>query len=107
MFDYDYTEAKHFTRKEDKENSFFEWCKAVGIDQSDFPFEAVSGRFYKNKPVIFKVVSWGSYMASSGQWIIFIAYRFNAMKHTVQYHWSSGRDGKITGESKKSEWIGG
>lgn len=105
MFDYDYTESKHFTRKADKENAFFEWLKAVGIERDAFPFDIDAHRFYKDKPVHYKVVSWGSYMSSAGVWVIFIAYEFRPMKHTIQYSWRAGRDGKVSGQSTKNEWI--
>lgn len=105
MFEHDYTMSKHFTRKADTENSFFEWKKKVGIDPNAFPYEAVSTGFFKNKPIVFRVQSWGSYQASSGAWIVFIAYRFNAMKHTVQYAWTAAADGLCYGEPRKSEWI--
>jgi len=105
MFEHDYVTTKHFTRKADSVSSYRQWCFDVGINPEDFPFEVDTGNYYKLKPIIHRVVSWGSFLGADGFYIVFLCYRFNAMKHTVQYSWRAGKDGKISGDVKKFEWI--
>jgi len=105
MFGYDMAQTKHFTRKADSVESYRQWLLAVGIDEDQFPFSVKTGRFYKNKPINFHVASWGAYIGNSGEWIVFIAYGFDAMRHSIQYSWLNHKDGKVTGNPVKREWI--
>lgn len=107
MFDYDIMETKHFTRKADGEQSYRNWLQSIGVSHEDFPFTVKTGRMFKGKPINFHIVSWGAYIGASGEWLVFVAYRFNAMKHTVQYTWKSIVNGEVMGDPTKNEWIGG
>jgi len=105
MFDYDIMETKHFTSKADGEQSYNNWLKSIGVNQEDFPFTVKTHRFFKGKPINFHVVSWGAYIGNSGEWIVFIAYRFLPMKHSIQYSWLSIVNGEVMGDPVKREWI--
>lgn len=107
MFDYDITETKHFTSKADGEQAYRNWVEAVGLRLEDFPFNVKSTKMFKNKPIIFHVCSWGAYIGGNGEWIAFIAYRFNGMRHVVQYSWTKIVSGTVVGQPTKNEWIGG
>jgi len=105
MLDYEITDTRHFTKKADTHESYRQWCLAVGIDEEQFPFTVKTNRFYKNKPINFHVVSWGAYIGNSGEWIVFIAYHFLPMKHSIQYSWLNHQSGKVVGDPVKREWI--
>jgi hypothetical protein len=105
MFTHDLVKASYFNRKHDGEQTFQTWCARVGIDASQYPYEAKSFKFYKNRAIVFKVMSWGSYQNADGQWIVFVAYQFAPMKHTIQYRWYCNPDGMAEGEAAKFEWV--
>lgn len=105
MFAHEIMQPNHFTRKADSVSSYRQWCMQVGINSEQFPFEVDANRMFKNKPITHKIVSWGNYLNSSGVWVCFVAYRFNAMKHTTQYSWHCNELGMIEGEPTKNEWI--
>jgi hypothetical protein len=106
MIKADMVNTTDFAGREGAETSFRGWCRTVGIPRGDFPFTVKTGKLHKGKEIIFKVVSWGCYEASFGGWVIFMAYRFPAAKHTVQYSWHANEFGMIDGETQKNEWIG-
>ena len=97
----------HFASKSEREESYKSFLERMYISYEDFPFSVKTGRMYKDKPITFTVSAWGYYETSRGDWRIYVAYRFNAMKHTVQYTWHVGSGGLAFGKPEKNEWIGG
>jgi hypothetical protein len=105
MITYDIAKASHFDRRVDGELTYKDWCGKAGIDFIEFPFVAESNKFHKNRRITFKVQTWGCYQAADGRWIVFVAYQYTGMKHTVQYRWWCDENGRASGEAAKFEWI--
>lgn len=105
VFENDIQSRAHFVSKVDTKSSFEDFCKRCYINTEDFPFTIKTGRMFDGREIVFAVRSWGSYEVRDGQWRIFIAYYFPAMKHTVQYTWHVGAGGLPVGKPDKNEWI--
>lgn len=105
MFENDITSGQHFTSKFDTRMAYEDFCKRCYINTEDFPFKVKTGRMFKGREIEFAVTSWGSYEVTGGKWRVFIAYRYPAMKHTVQYTWHVGSGGLPVGKPEKNEWI--
>lgn len=105
MFDHDIAMSNHFTNKHDGKAAYETWAKAVGIYLPTFSYSIPTGHMFKGKPVNFVVQSWGNYFSADGAWIIFVNYYAAPVKHTVQYNWSFGTNGKVGGAPRKYEFI--
>lgn len=107
MFEHKFAQSNHFTSKSEGSESFRQWCVEVGIHPEQFPFSVKTGRMFKEKPIVHHVTSWGHYTNADGNYRVFVAYRYNPMKHTTQYTWAVNEMGMIDGDPAKYEWIGG
>ncbi len=101
----DITSTKFFSSKADGVTSYETWCNAAGINSQDFPFTVKTGRKYSGTAVTFNITSWGCYENADREWVIFIAYYAAKPKHTSQYSWVVGADGKIQGTPRLYEFI--
>lgn len=106
MFTHDFASVKHYTSKIDGQTSYENFCAMAGINAEDFLFMVKTGRFFKGKPINFTITSWGSYVNASGDFVIFVAYYSAPVKHTIQYSWGVGEDGRVNGVPRKYEFIG-
>ena len=96
-----------FSNKGERVEAYKSFLERMYIQYEEFPFEVKSNKFYKDKPITFRVAAWGYYETARGEWRIYIAYRFNPIKHTVQYTWHVGSGGLAFGQPEKNEWIAG
>lgn len=107
MIDGMFINTDDFNTKGDKVEAYRDFLERMYINAEDFPFTVKTGKKFNGKPVTFTVASWGYYETAKGDWRIYVCYRFNAMKHTVQYTWHVGSGGLAFGKPEKYEWIGG
>jgi len=105
MFNYDMQKASHFTSKADGEQTFLAWLILMGLEDRGFSFNVKTMKLYKGKPIEYRVTSWGCYQNTFGVWVVFIAYVFKPMKHTIQYSWDADENGLASGDARKFEWI--
>lgn len=87
MFQYDIASVKHYTSKKDKQSAYSQFLMQIGERESQYPFSLECEKLYKGKPTVFTVQSWGGYYNADQQWTLFVAYRCEHPKHTIQHTW--------------------
>lgn len=88
MFQYDISDKKHYAGINSKREAYSSFLNSIGEDESRYPYTLDGLINYKGKPSRFTVTSWGGYFNADNQWTVFVAYRCNAPKHTIQHSWS-------------------
>jgi hypothetical protein len=107
MFEHDLVNTTFFSGKYDTVMGYEDFMRRMYLNTEDFPFSVKTGRVQEGKEIIFTIRSWGCYESSANGWVVFIAYYYPKMKHTVQYSWHVGSGGLPVGTPTKNEWIAG
>jgi len=105
VFQYDMTDVRDHQNKAFSEQSFLEFLKSIGLSTEQMPFSFEGKNMWKGKLPTFRAVSWGGYYGSNRDWIIFIAYRANAPKHTIQHTWKWDENDQLIYDHQVHEWM--
>jgi len=87
MFEKDFSNLRLSPTKRDKVDAFHNFLDNTKLSKDKYPYSLEYGT-YKGKPCHFTVSGFGGYFNADNVWTIFIAYRCNDPKHTIQHTWS-------------------
>lgn len=96
----------HFTTKADGQTAFWQFCKEVNLLDSGIEWQFESGIFRNNKPVMYTADSWGGYVNSDGEWIVFICWRTGNGKLTKYTHWSWDSENRMPFNRRDMGFVG-
>jgi hypothetical protein len=88
MFENDLIMTRDYPTKTEKIAAFHTFLDSIHQRKDKFPFTIENEEKYKGKPIVFTVTSFGGYFNANNQWTVFIAYRSNNPKHTIQHCWA-------------------
>ena len=87
MFEYDIVKASSIAGLKSKQEAYLAFLLTVKLSKKQYPYSLDSVNLYKGIPVRFTITSWGGYYDADNKWRVFIAYRSNEPKHTIQHSW--------------------
>ncbi|HMC99945.1 MAG TPA: hypothetical protein VKH37_07325 [Ferruginibacter sp.] len=105
MFEYDLSDARQFQFKTDKRAAFAQYLLTLGMSEDEYPFSFKGKALYKGKPCVFTISGWGGYYNANGEWVVFIAYRCEHPKHTIQHCWSWDGENNTVFNYRKMEFM--
>ena len=88
MFEHDFFDTATNITKKDKIDSYKTFLDSIHQSEKKFPYTLEGLSKWKGKPTTHTVVSFGGYYNTDNAWTVFIAYRCNNPKHTIQHTWS-------------------
>jgi len=91
MFEHDFSHLGSSATKQDKMERFFSFLDNIHLPKDKYPYSLENGTF-KGKPCVFTVSGFGGYFNADNVWTVFIAYRCNHPKHTIQHAWGWDSD---------------
>jgi len=88
MFERDFFERGQFGTKQDKREAYKTFLDSIHQSEKQFPFTLEGLSTWKGRPTRHTISGFGGYFNADNIWTVFIAYRCNDPKHTIQHCWS-------------------
>jgi len=88
MFERDFVDRSSWPSKADKISSYKTFLDSIHQSEKKFPYTLKGLSHWKGNPTVHTVTSFGGYFNADNVWTVFIAYRCNNPKHTIQHTWS-------------------
>jgi len=88
MFERDFSELEHFGTKQDKLDAYKTFLDSIHQSETSFPYTLDGLNTFKGFSTRHTVSGYGGYFNADNVWTVFIAYRCNNPKHTIQHCWS-------------------
>lgn len=105
MFQYDISDKRDFASKVDRVQAYHNFLVTINMHRVDFPFSYEKGINSKGKPRVYTVVSFGGYMSSGNEWIVFISYRSLWPDNTVVHRWFWSEDDNDVHDHSIQNWV--
>lgn len=78
----------HFTKKADGETSFWQFLKEVKLQDEGLQFKYETPSSAKKGKIWAVAESWGGYVNSNGEWVVFVCWRSSREGICWYSHWS-------------------
>lgn len=88
MFGQNIVSTKIYSTKTDRIAAYKTFLDEIRQDAKEYPYSLEMKETYKGKPIVFVIASFGGYYNADNVWTVFISYRCNLPKHTIQHSWS-------------------
>jgi len=105
MFEHDFLHTSKYIGKQDRIDAYKVFLDSIHQKADKFPYTLEGLGSWKGKPTLHTVTSFGGYFNADNVWTVFIAYRCNNPKHTIQHTWSWDSDNQEAFNYRVMEFV--